>query len=264
MNKDFVLGIDTWFREYTSEYHKSKRIKLAADVKIAHTSRVVREMKLLAVALGLQDDDQYLALVIARLHDVGRFPQYATYGTFNDRKSENHAQLGLKVINENGLLTGLTSQERRWILEAVANHNRFSIEDDLDDRTGMFCRMIRDADKLDILKVLLDTEHHGTDEEKKAIFVNLPDTDEYSDTILQTLCSGVMGRAEDVRTRNDFRLIALGWVYDLYYRHSLIRFNERSYLVRFAELLPETKEISEAIECVRKFLSDSVSSHVDP
>ncbi len=260
MKIDFIKEIDRWFKEYTSQYRRSEEIKVAINVKIAHTERVVNEMNALSDALGLQDDDMHIAVIIARLHDVGRFPQFARYGTYSDRQSEDHAKLGLKVIEENKLLDELQDEEKNLIVTAIANHNRFAIDDGLDARALMFCRMIRDADKLDILKVLHDTEHYGTAEEKESIFIKLPDTHDYNQTILKTLSTGVMGRAENIRSLNDFRLIALGWVYDLNFKHSLVIFKQRSYIDRLAELLPDTDDVMNAVDCVRKYLDEAVDS----
>ena len=42
-----------------------------------------------------------IAEAVALLHDVGRFEQYKRYGTFNDRKSVNHAALGVEIMKKN-------------------------------------------------------------------------------------------------------------------------------------------------------------------
>jgi putative nucleotidyltransferase with HDIG domain len=49
-----------------------------------------------------------LAETIALFHDIGRFEQFKTYGTFDDRASENHATIGLKVLKATDILNRLT------------------------------------------------------------------------------------------------------------------------------------------------------------
>ena len=54
----------------------------------------------------------YTARAAALLHDAGRFQQYAEYKTFSDALSEDHAELGVKVIQNSGLLDNVKSVQQ--------------------------------------------------------------------------------------------------------------------------------------------------------
>jgi len=73
-------------------------------LKEKHTRRVCKEILAIGKGLGLGEEDLGLAELVALFHDVGRFSQYAKYGTFADNKSEDHAALGTKVLREEGVL----------------------------------------------------------------------------------------------------------------------------------------------------------------
>ena len=59
---------------------------------------------LFAQRLGLNQEQVNLATAIGLLHDIGRFEQVRLYHTFNDGKSVNHAEIGVKILFEDGLI----------------------------------------------------------------------------------------------------------------------------------------------------------------
>lgn len=72
-----------------------------------------------------------LCLLSALFHDIGRFTQFATYGTFNDRESINHGRMGVLTLRESGLPKGLTEREQRIVRFAVGQHNLKIVRPDL-------------------------------------------------------------------------------------------------------------------------------------
>ena len=50
--------------------------------------------------------------------------QWSVYRTFRDNLSEDHAELGLKVIQEQSLYKELDSEDRSILLFAISNHNK--------------------------------------------------------------------------------------------------------------------------------------------
>lgn len=146
------------FAEYTSHYNdQDPKIKL----KIDHTYRVAEISERIALWLKLPQEDVDLAWLIGMLHDIGRFEQLRRFGTFSDAQSIDHAQFGVELLYQEGLLMSYLSEEgsqqnlseREIIRTAIWNHSAYRIEEGLDERTELFCHIIRDADKIDILKV---------------------------------------------------------------------------------------------------------------
>lgn len=150
------------FQEYISHYDiKKEMIRL----KVEHTYRVSVLCERIAESIGLSREDINLAWLIGLLHDIGRFEQQKNYGTFIDGDSIDHAKYGEEILFGNGARRFAdevpvsirdfveADTEDTTIRMAVASHSAYRIPEGLDERTAMFCHILRDADKIDILKV---------------------------------------------------------------------------------------------------------------
>ena len=140
------------FADYTAHYNaEDPKVKL----KIDHTYRVAALCDRIAARLALPRSEVDLAWLCGLLHDVGRFEQLRQYGTFNDAQSIDHAAMSAKVLFEEGHIREYLDEaaEDALLQTAVAWHSAYRLPDDLDDRTRQFCQILRDADKVDILRV---------------------------------------------------------------------------------------------------------------
>lgn len=176
------------FQEYTDRYDSTNpKIKL----KIDHTYRVANLCEQIAQSLELSAAEVDLAWLSGMLHDVGRFEQLRRYNTFSDAQSIDHARFAVELLYDEGLIadyvpeistTELVAGARTWrsmgganesptaqsedmplsdILQtlriAIGEHSAYRIQKGLDERTRMFCQILRDADKVDIFRVICDT-----------------------------------------------------------------------------------------------------------
>lgn len=147
------------FADYTANYNaQDEKIKL----KINHTYRVAGLCDRIADSIGLVGEDRDIAWLLGMLHDVGRFEQIRRYHTFNDANSIDHAKLGADLLFNDGLMEeyvpGLLEQPERDLVElAIRQHNAYRLPETLTEREATFCKLIRDADKIDIFKVNIDT-----------------------------------------------------------------------------------------------------------
>ena len=138
------------FDKYTSNYNlNDPKIKLKYD----HSIRVMKLSKKYATKLGYSKEDVELATLIGLLHDIGRFEQIKVYNTFDDSKSIDHALYGVKVLFEQNLIKQIPVEEKyyRIIEKGVKNHNKYKIEEGLSEQELLHAKIIRDADKIDIL-----------------------------------------------------------------------------------------------------------------
>jgi hypothetical protein len=133
----------------------------------------------------------------------------------------------------------------------VSLHNVFFLPELLDKRTLLFARLVRDADKLDILRVVLEYFEQDEGNRAEAVALGLPDAPEYSPEVLACLKRGEMARKADLKTLNDFKLLQLAWMYDLNFASSLRVVLERGYIGKLVNMLPNTAEIAEAAGLVR-------------
>lgn len=139
------------FCSYTEQYDLSDR---KVELKIDHTYRVADLCEQIAREEALPEQEAQLAWLLGMLHDVGRFEQLLQYGTFLDARSVDHAALGADVLFREGKIRDyvIDEGEDTLIETAIRVHNAYRLPE-LDERTKKLCNILRDADKIDILKV---------------------------------------------------------------------------------------------------------------
>lgn len=140
------------FKNYTDVYDASdEKVKL----KIDHTYRVADLCEQIAKAEKLDDADVELAWLLGMLHDVGRFEQLRRYGTFNDAESIDHAQFGADILFVDGRIRDYVADadEDLLIEKAIRVHSMYRVPNDMPSRTEKLAHILRDADKIDILRV---------------------------------------------------------------------------------------------------------------
>ena len=156
------------FADYTDRYDsQNPRIRL----KIDHTYRVAALCDAIAKDLELGVEDTDTIWCIGMLHDIGRFEQVRRYDTFSDADSLPHADLGVEILFSEGAIRDYLPDPGRdgLIQTAIACHSLYRLPQALSEKERPFCRIIRDADKIDILKVNTLTpmeEIYGTTREK--------------------------------------------------------------------------------------------------
>ena len=140
------------FADYAAHYNAADaKVKL----KIDHTYRVSALCARIAQSLALPPEDVDLAWLSGILHDVGLFEQLRRYNTFIDAQSVSHAALSVAVLFDEGRIRDYLDDAGADALlrTAVEWHSAFRLPEALDDRTRLFCQILRDADKIDILRV---------------------------------------------------------------------------------------------------------------
>lgn len=143
------------FKEYVKPYDMNNG-KIA--IKVKHTYKTVEVAKEIAEDLKLDEEQVLLAQLIGLLHDIGRFEQVRIYDTFRDKDSIDHAELGNKILFNDGLIRKFIEDSKydKIIYKAIKNHNKFKIEDGLNKEELLHARIIRDADKTDIFRVFVE------------------------------------------------------------------------------------------------------------
>lgn len=148
------------FRSYIALYDPTNpRIAL----KVQHTYRVAALCEDIAQSLELDSDEIDLAWLCGLLHDIGRFEQVKRYDTFVDAKSASHAALGVEVLSseedEPGSIRSFIADSScdDLILACVGQHSALKVDPTLDEHTKQMCSIVRDADKIDILRVNHDS-----------------------------------------------------------------------------------------------------------
>jgi putative nucleotidyltransferase with HDIG domain len=251
-----LSNLKSWFADYVKHFDSpDPDVQRNMDLKFEHTRRVCENILDIGRSLELSPGDLLIAEAAALLHDIGRFEQYRQYGTFADSKSENHAALGVKIIKENGLLDNFEADTAGIILRAVACHNRLEVPADGPPKFLLILRMLRDADKVDIWWVVTEYYRRTDGNRNPAVELDLPDTDEISDKVYEDLMAGNSARMSDMRVLNDFKLLQIGWIFDVNFPRTFELVRERGYLEAIRDALPKgSRRVGDIYERAREYL----------
>lgn len=136
------------FINYTSKYDiKNEHISR----KVGHSIRVMNISKRIAIKIGLTQDEIKIAEIIGLLHDIARFEQFTQFETFNDLNSFDHGNYALEILDKDIRKYIQNDKYDEIIKIAIKNHNKFEIEEGLKEKELVFAKLIRDADKIDII-----------------------------------------------------------------------------------------------------------------
>lgn len=256
MEPRWLDELKRWFDAYTNRFFgPDEYINRHLRLKQEHTDRTREEILYLAGRLALDDNQTRIAEAIALLHDVGRFPQFARHRTYNDVTSVNHCCLGVEVLEQESVLDSLDPQEREWVRTAIAHHGRKDLPADLNGQGLLFLKLIRDADKLDIFRIVAAIYRRQKDDPQKNSFeVELPDEPYISSHVLEAVRTGQLVDYKCLRTLNDIRLCQIGWVYDLNFDASLERFRAAKLLEELFGYLPQTPEVEEIERRIHQYI----------
>jgi putative nucleotidyltransferase with HDIG domain len=262
ISKEIASGFKQWFARYIYQFIDGyPDLKENIGLKADHCKKVSEEMVGLAQYLQLNEQEVLLAETIGLFHDVGRFKQYVKFQTFSDDKSQNHAELAIEVFNENNLLKDLSEEEIDIIYQSILNHNKAEMKYDQNERVNFFSQMIRDADKLDIWRLI--TEYYmvkGQDAEKenKTLELELPDNDRISEEVYRSVMNRQVVLKESMQTLNDFKLLQIGWVFDLNFNYSVKRLYEKKYLYKIFDALPDNEKMNQINSVVDEYFRISL------
>ena len=252
-----------WFKVYVSRYlTENSDDNHAIRLKEEHTYRVCGNITLLSKKLDLSPEDILLAKTMALFHDLGTFNQYRRYGTFNDRASQNHAELGVAEIAAHDVLSVCRQPEIELITSAISHHNAAALPEGQEERTLFFMRLLRDADKLDIWRVFCDyyrqRRQRPGESPNQTIELGLPDLPTCSPAVVAALREERYARMEDLRTLNDFKLLQISWTYDLNFQPSFKTLQRRGYIEQIVATLPSTEELSATVKQTQAFIHSHV------
>lgn len=253
------------FADYTSGYDISdEKIRL----KVEHTYRVAGLCDRIARSFGLWEDDINLAWVIGMLHDIGRFDQVRRYGTFSDADSVDHAHYAVELLFGKGMLAdyfgstdGKGLEESIGIIKkAIYNHSAYRIEDGLAEREVLFCNIIRDADKLDIFKVVNDTpleNIYNVDKEE------IPKTEVTGD-VMQALREKHAVLRNLKKTPADYIAAYIALAFELVFPESFYIAKEQGYLDKLLDFKTDNQntklQFKEIREIVEKHIKEKLNS----
>lgn len=248
-------NILTWFNTYTRSFIDSDPIeKRAATLKFDHTLLVVKNNTLLCDSIPIDSEIRHLSDIVALLHDIGRFEQFKKFKTFADRHSVNHAALGIQIIKQYNVLEELDSRYQDLIQNAIMFHNVPSIPPEISGMQKLLCQLIRDADKLDIYRIA--SEHYNSPDSRDSQIIGIGVTEDntVSDGIVAAICAKKSVDYSQMKSINDFKLVQLGWVFDLNFPMSVHLITTRNHFYDILNSLPRNKSTNTVVDVIEKHI----------
>ena len=249
------------FKQFLEEYKNQD--DLGFDLKVVHTYHVTENARNLAKALNLKQEDIELAELIGLLHDIGRFEELKILSKF-DSVGFNHAEHGVKMLFDEGLIRKFIKDSKydNIIKSAIVNHSKLVIENGLDERTLLHCKIIRDSDKLDNFRV--------KEEEKiEAIFPKIVNTKEdiensvMSENVYNSIKKLKCVKLIDRKTPIDYLVCILAFVFDLNFSVSYNIVKEHDYINhlidRFNYRIENTRK---KMEEVRRIINNYIDNQI--
>lgn len=245
------------FKEYLKQYDlKYGKIEL----KIRHTYGVVTASEYISKKLLLDSENIELAKLIGLLHDIGRFEQIKNFDCFIDNKTIDHAILGNEILFKNKLIRNFIKDEQydKIISKAILNHNKLSIEHNLDDRELLHAKIIRDADKIDNFRVkATDNFENIIDNANREILEN----DVISDKVFNNFMNNKVIVREDRKTYMDFWVSYIAFIFDFNFISGLEYIKEKDYINKIVNRLDyKNIDTKQKMEKIRKHANQYVEN----
>ena len=244
------------FLEYTKNYdYNDKNIA----IKIGHSLRVMDISKKLAEGLKLREQIE-LATLIGLLHDIGRFEQQARFKTFRDVDSIDHGELGVKILEENNYIRRFSENNKydNIIKKAIFNHNKYSIEDNLDEEELLFAKIIRDNDKIDILYEAETMFYKGEEEEVENSVL-----DEEIERQIKNKMQVIRRKGKSPLGINNV-MATISFIYDINFKVSLQIIKDNNYIDKILDRF-ELKDSNtrQKVTEIRKDAEDYINSRIN-
>lgn len=255
IDDEVIQSLRKWFHEYVETFCTDQSdIRENILLKKKHTKRVCGEVLRIGRNLGVSGESLRFAEITALFHDVGRFEQYVRYRTFVDHKSENHAELSVRILEDNGVLNRLNDSIKDLIYRIISYHNRPFLPDLETDTCLFFAKLLRDADKLDIWRVMTRYYRCPDGSSNSAIELELPDTPEISDKVYEAVMNKSIVDIHHIQTFNDFKLLQIGWIFDVNFKPTIDAVISRNYINDICSALPASEKVKTIKKVVNHYI----------
>lgn len=237
---------ENWFDEYIHF-----KIKMAGPdngplrLKHEHSRKVLRNAEKIIKYENFSARFKRCILLSALYHDIARFDQFMKFGTFCDNISFDHGREGVRLLKKLERLASESRDDRHLVLGAIALHNKFSLPSHLSGEKRIIAQILRDADKLDILRVLDEQLSGGS--YNPTVLRGLSQKNDLSGCgVREAVLAGKSASYDDLRSVNDFRLLLGTWFFEMRFRGSQKILSDEGHARRIVEGLPDNAIFGEA------------------
>ena len=182
------------------------------QLKRTHTGFVVKNASLIAEGEKFDSLARDVSLAAALLHDTGRYEQLKRFNTFKDSESVDHAVFSHDIVREKQWLQKAHMPESDAVLKAILYHNRRDLPADLGGVALTASHTVRDADKLDIFRVLQQQIDDTDWRRDSRAFWNLAIDVPPNPAVVECIVNRQPVDYQNIKSLSDFVLIQVGWM----------------------------------------------------
>ena len=260
MLEELTRLYDAYVDTYRDE---NGELPVMMQLKRVHTGFVVKNAEAIADGEGFSEEEREVALAAALLHDTGRYEQLKRYNTFKDSDSVDHAVFSHDIVVEKGWLGEIIEFSNNRIIESVLKailyHNRRDLPEDMDQLTEVASHAVRDADKLDIFRVLEDQVAHADWKGDSRAFWNLSISAPPNPAVVECIANRQPVDYQNIKSLSDFVLIQVGWMISgLHFETSRRLCRERNHLAyrrKFLHQLSDSPAIDRLCDIAERVLA---------
>lgn len=218
-----LIKAENEFKRYVQNYDMTLD---GIERKYHHSFRVMDLSRRIAESLDLNEEQINLATLIGLLHDIARFEEFTRYSGFSLRNEFDHGDFALEILKKDNFIRKFIDIDKYddIIFTAIRCHNKFKIEDGLDDETVLFCKIIRDADKIDIFYEA--TEFFWNKEEDLKVIETCTILDQYYEQFMK---KEPIYRIEE-QSALDEVIACIAFIFDLNFKYSFKLIKEGNYI----------------------------------
>ena len=236
------MNIEEEFKKYVSKFDLNDD---SVSRKYYHSLRVMDKARKIAESIELSEEYINIATIVGLLHDYGRFEQWKRYHTFADGKSIDHGDLGVEILFDEKEIEkyDIKKENYRIIYNAIKYHNKLEIPEDLTKEEKIICKIIRDADKLDIYELLLDG---------KIVFID--DNNPINLEVEKQFFENSSINKKIVKNESNRILLRLAMIYDINFKWSLEYIKNNKIVDKMLELLEDKEKYEKYFAYMKKYL----------
>ena len=224
--------------------------------KYEHTFRVVDFAKIICENENFSTEEKELAIIASLLHDIARFEEWTKYHSWS---KIDHGDLGYEILsNNNYILKYVDEKYKNVVLNSVKYHNKIEIPDNLDKLTKKILKLVRDADKLDIL----NTQYNPYNEKSLTLHYDFDSKYDIDKEIVNNFISEKMLPFKEVTNIAEDIIYYLSYIYDINYRSSFKIIYNLNILDIKLELLKMVINDSEKYKIIELKIKDYLESNI--
>lgn len=181
--------------------------------------------KRIATGIGLSQEEIEIAGLIGLLHDIARFEQFTQFETFNDLNSFDHGNYALEILDKDIRKYIQNDKYDEIIKIAIKNHNKFEIEEGLKEKELVFAKLIRDADKIDIIHEAVEMFWKGIENQ-----INNTKISERVENQFKSYKQIKRGKDDEKIPNIDEVIGVIAFIFDVNYRESFEIIKKEDYI----------------------------------